>query len=155
LEKFLEQVAEWPIDGVAFSFYVPVKNDETGLGWKDLKERDKVLDRAIALKRKYPHVIKSHTATLEMMKSDRAIEWTGEHGEKCILRRDTLPLYMGDGGQFEKPFCCYGNDVDCTRCGAYAVFNRAYLASQGRGNAPRYGRDGSADAAVTVKDAAE
>ena len=155
LEKFLEEVAEWPIDGVAFSFYVPVKNDETGLGWKDLKERDKVLDRAIALKRKYPHVIKSHTATLEMMKSDRAIEWTGEHGEKCILRRDTLPLYLGDGGQFEKPFCCYGNDVDCTRCGAYAVFNRAYLASQGRGNAPRYGRDGSADAAVTVKDAAE
>jgi len=155
LEKFLEEVAEWPIDGVAFSFYIPVKNDETGLGWKDLKERDKVLDRAIALKRKYPHVIKSHTATLEMMKSDRAIEWTGEHGEKCILRRDTLPLYMGDGGQFEKPFCCYGNDVDCTRCGAYAVFNRAYLASQGRGNAPRYGRDGSADAAVTVKDAAE
>ena len=155
LEKFLEEVAEWPIDGVAFSFYIPVKNDETGLGWKDLKERDKVLDRAIALKRKYPHVIKSHTATLEMMKSDRAIEWTGEHGEKCILRRDTLHLYMGDGGQFEKPFCYYGNDVDCTRCGAYAVFNRAYLASQGRGNAPRYGRDGSADAAVTVKDAAE
>ena len=155
LEKFLEQVAEWPIDGVAFSFYVPVKNDETGLGWKDLKERDKVLERVIELKKKYPHVIKSHTATLEMMKSDRAIEWTGEHGEKCILRRDTLPLYMGDGGQFEKPFCCYGNDVDCTRCGAYAVFNRAYLASQGRGNAPRYGRDGSADAAPIVKDTAE
>jgi sulfatase maturation enzyme AslB (radical SAM superfamily) len=155
LEKFMAEVSEWPISGVAFSFYVPVMNDETGLDWKDLKERDKVLDRVIALKKKYPRIIKSHIPTLEMMKSDQAIKYTGEHGENCIIRRDTLPLYMGDGGQFEKPFCCYGNDVDCTRCGAYAVFNRAYLASQGRGNAARYGRDGAANIDTIVEKAAE
>jgi len=144
LEEFLTEVSQWPINGVAFSFYVPVKNDQTGLDWKDLKERDRVLDRVIALKKQYPHVVKSHIPTLEMMKSDVALESTGENGENCILRRDTLPLYMGDGGQFEKPFCCYGNDVDCTKCGAYAVFNRAYLEQQGRGNKSRYGRDGEA-----------
>ena len=26
-----------------------------------------------------------------------------------------LPLFRGEGGQFERPFCCYGNDVDCSR----------------------------------------
>jgi len=151
LEEFMAEVSEWPINGVAFSLYVPVQNDQTGLDWKDLKERDKVLDRVIALKKKYPNVIKSQIPTLEMMKSDQALNWTGEHGENCILRRDTLPLYMGEGGQFEKPFCCYGNDVDCTRCGAYAVFNRAYLELQGRGEASRYGRDGAANVAAVVE----
>jgi len=148
LEDFMAEVSTWPIAGVAFSFYVPVKNDTTGQDWQDLTERDKVLDRVIALKGKYPHVIKSNIPTLEMMKSDVAIQSTGENGENCILRRDTLPLYMGEGGQFEKPFCCYGNDVDCTRCGAYAVFNRAYLDAQGRGKAARYGRDGAAKLAA-------
>ena len=150
LEDFMAEIAAWPINGVAFSLYVPVQNDQTGLDWKDLKARDLVLDRLIALKKKYPSVIKSHIPTLEMMKSDVAINSTGENGEHCILKRDTLPLYMGDGGQFEKPFCCYGNDVDCSRCGAYAVFNRAYLASQGRGDASRYGRDGAVEVDAIV-----
>jgi hypothetical protein len=59
------------------------------------------------------------------MKSDVAINYTGENGEHCNMRK-MLPLYMGDGGNFERTFCCYGNDVDCTRCGAYAVFNNPF-----------------------------
>jgi len=42
-----------------------------------------------------------------------------------------LPLYMGEGGQFERTFRCYGNEVDCARCGAYSVFNRHYQRQQG------------------------
>jgi hypothetical protein len=59
------------------------------------------------------------------MLSDRALTSTGVNGENCTLKR-MLPLYVGDGGQFERTFCCYGNDVDCSRCGAYAVFNSAH-----------------------------
>jgi len=62
---------------------------------------------------------------LELMLSDAAINYTGENGERCLMM-DTLPLYMGDGGNFERTFCCYGNDVDCRTCGAYSVFNSAY-----------------------------
>jgi hypothetical protein len=87
----------------------------------------------IALKRKYPHLIKSNITTLQLMKSDRAMSYTGEHGENCAIRA-MLPLYLGAGGNFERPFCCYGNDVDCARCGAYGVFNSAYRRSNG--NAP-------------------
>ncbi len=125
LEEFLEEVKDWPINGVAFTFYVPRADDDTGLAWDDLKDRDPVVDRVIAAKQKYPGLVKANIGTLELMYSDRCIEYTGENGENCLML-GTLPLYMGDGGNFERTFCCYGNDVDCSRCGAYAVFNSAY-----------------------------
>jgi len=118
-------VRDWPVDGVAFTFHVPSKGEHGPLVWDDLHERDAVLDRVSALKRSNPSLIKSNVETLEMMKSGRALNYTGERGENCAVRA-MLPLYMGDGGNFERTFCCYGNDVDCTRCGAYGVFNAAY-----------------------------
>jgi MoaA/NifB/PqqE/SkfB family radical SAM enzyme len=125
VEAFVEAVADWPIDGVAFSFYVPTQHDCGSLAWDDLRERDEVVRRVIELKKRYPDLVKANVGALELMLSDVAIRYTGERGENCLMRR-MLPLYMGDGGSFERTFCCYGNDVDCTRCGAYAVFNAAY-----------------------------
>jgi MoaA/NifB/PqqE/SkfB family radical SAM enzyme len=130
IEEFVELVKDWPVTGVAFTFYVPSKGEHSDLAWDDLRERDAVVDRVIAVKRAYPGLVKSNIGALELMKSDRAIESTGENGEPCLMRR-MLPLYMGEGGNFERTFCCYGNNVDCTRCGAYAVFNSAYHARQG------------------------
>ncbi len=130
IEEFVEEVKGWPIDGVAFTFYVPTRNDRSGLAWEDLHERDEVVGRIIALKRKYPDLVKSNTGALELMLSDVAIQFTGERGEHCLLRQ-MLPLYMGEGGRFERTFCCYGNDVDCRRCGAYAVFNAAHQRRKG------------------------
>lgn len=125
IEEFVETVKDWPISGVAFTFYVPTQHDESNLTWQDLRDRDEVVRRVIAVKRKYPDVVKSNVGALELMLSDRCLEVTGEHGETCALRQ-MLPLYMGEGGNFERTFCCYGNDVDCTRCGAYGVFNSAW-----------------------------
>ena len=122
IEEFVETVKDWPITGVAFTFYVPTEHDDTGLGWHDLRERDEVVNRVIAVKRAYPKLVKSNIGALELMLSENCLAVTGERGETCGLRR-MLPLYMGEGGNFERTFCCYGNDVDCTRCGAYGVFN--------------------------------
>jgi len=130
IEEFVETVKDWPVTGVAFTFYVPSKDEHGDLAWDDLRERDAVIDRVIAVKKAYPGVVKTNVGALELMKSDRAIQFTGENGEPCLMRR-MLPLYMGEGGNFEKTFCCYGNNVDCTRCGAYAVFNSAYHAMRG------------------------
>lgn len=124
VEEFVEAVQDWPIDGIAFTFYVPGKDEHSELAWEDLTERDAVIDRVIALKKQYP-VIKANVGALELMKSDRCLAFTGPNGESCLLR-NVLPLYMGEGGQFERTFCCYGNNVDCARCGAYAVFNAAH-----------------------------
>lgn len=125
IEEFVETVRHWPISGVAFTFYVPRNEEHSDLAWDDLRERDEVVRRIIAVKQKYPDVVKSNVGALELMLSDRSLAVTGEHGETCGLRQ-MLPLYMGEGGNFERTFCCYGNDVDCTRCGAYGVFNGAW-----------------------------
>ena len=125
IEEFVEEVKDWPVDGIAFTFYVPTRDDNSGQGWHDLRERDEVVKRVIAVKEKYPGRMKANIGALKLMMSDVALNYTGEHGEHCLMM-DTLPLYMGDGGNFERTFCCYGNDVDCTRCGAYSVFNTAY-----------------------------
>ena len=125
IEEFVETVKDWPINGVAFTFYVPTQNDESGLAWQDLRERDLVVRRVMAVKAKYPKVVKANLGALELMLSENSMSVTGERGETCGLRK-MLPLYMGEGGEFERTFCCYGNDVDCTKCGAYGVFNGAY-----------------------------
>ena len=125
VEELIDAVRDWPIDGVAFTFYVPPRYDRAALGWEDLRERDAVVRRIIALKERHPGLVKSNPAVLELMLSDVALESTGGRGERCPLR-GMLPLYVGDGGRFERTFCCYGNDVDCSRCGSYAVFNAAY-----------------------------
>lgn len=131
IEEFVEEVKDWPVTGIAFTFYVPCVDDDSNLGWHDLADRDPVIDQVIAMKQKYPGRVKANVAALELMKSVRSMEVTGEHGETCGLRNGMLPLYMGDGGNFERTFCCYGNNVDCTRCGAYAVFNGAYHRAAG------------------------
>jgi len=130
IEPFVEEVKDWPVTGIAFTFYVPSLGDETGLGWEDLRERDLVVDRVMGVKRRFPERVKANIGALKLMKSGRCMEVTGEHGETCGLRQ-MLPLYMGEGGNFERTFCCYGNNVDCTRCGAYAVFNGAYHRAAG------------------------
>jgi MoaA/NifB/PqqE/SkfB family radical SAM enzyme len=122
LEEFVDLVKDWPVTGLAYTFYVPTRDDRSDLAWDDLRDRDAVVRRVIALKQRYPEVIKANIGALELMLSDRCLEVTGEHGETCGLRR-MLPLYLGEGGNFERTFCCYGNDVDCARCGAYGVFN--------------------------------
>lgn len=128
LEEYVEAVTDWPVNGIAFTFFVPGKNDKSEFVWTDLHERDKVIHKVIELKRRYPQ-IKANVGALELMLSDRCLEFTGENGENC-LSRNMLPLYMGENGQFERPFCCYGNDVDCSRCGAYGVFNSAFHRSR-------------------------
>ena len=50
----------------------------------------------------------------------------------CIARLDqdvgcAIPYLNAviEGDQFTAPFCCYGNDVDCDRCGSWGVFASA------------------------------
>ncbi len=135
IEEFVDGVKDWPVDGVAFTFYVPREGEHSELAWDDLRERDPVVERVIALKKKYPKLVKANIGTLELLMSDVAIRYTGERGENCRMRL-MLPLYMGEGGSFERTFCCYGNDVDCTRCGAYSVFNSAYHHIKDGGEVP-------------------
>jgi hypothetical protein len=74
----------------------------------------------LRLKAAYPGMIRNSTRSLELMLPPHAKRVT----DACVPRRLLLPLYLeGDG--FTTPFCCYGNDVDCDRCGAWVVFDLA------------------------------
>lgn len=129
MEQFVREVEQWPISGIAFTFYVPGKGEKSEFSWDDLVQRDEVISTLLDLKRTHP-MIKSNVGALRMMFSDKALSATGITGENCSLKK-MLPLYVGDGGCFERTFCCYGNDVDCSRCGAYAVFNSAFKRDRG------------------------
>jgi hypothetical protein len=117
-------VADWPVDGIAFTFYVPARQDRSEFAWSDLSERDLAVRKVLELKSRYPQ-IKANVGALKLMFSSVCRESTGDDGERCVMK-NMLPLYIGENGRFERTFCCYGNDVDCSRCGAYAVFNGAY-----------------------------
>lgn len=129
LDEYVQSVAEWPVDGIAFTFYVPARHDKSKFAWPSLSERDIAVRNVIHLKQRYPQ-IKANVATLKLMLSEVCMSFTGLNGENCAMK-NMLPLYIGENGRFERTFCCYGNDVDCARCGAYAVFNGAYHRSKG------------------------
>ncbi len=133
IERFVDAVADWPVDGVAFGFYVPRDGEHSDLAWDTNEERDEVIDRVVALKKRFPDLLKVSLDTLALMRADRCLDYVGDH---CALK-SMLPLYVGDGGMFERTFCCYGNDVDCDRCGAYAVFNAARHRSQASTPGPK------------------
>ena len=123
--EFVEVVKDWPIDGIAFTFFIPIIDDQTGLAWHDLRERDEAVRRVIAVKQAYPDLVKAQVPALEMMFSDVCQKHTGDLNGECV-NIDILPLYLGKDGSFERPYCCYGNKVDCTRCGSYSLFNTVY-----------------------------
>lgn len=129
IEPFVESVKDWPVNGVAFTFYVPDLGEHSEFCWEDLSERDAVIAHIIDLKQRYP-MIKSNVGALTLMLSENCLSATGEAGEHCNLKK-MLPLYVGEGGEFERTFCCYGNAVDCSRCGSYPVFNSAWHQRQG------------------------
>ena len=44
VESFVETVKDWPISGVAFSFYVPDLGEYSKYSWDTLKDRDEVIN---------------------------------------------------------------------------------------------------------------
>ena len=121
-DQLINELQETPIRGMTFSFYVPKKMDNTGLAWKTLEERDPIVKKAHALKRKYPKFILNRERSFELLLSQNSLNVTNN----CPLKKYMLPLYLGNQG-FESPFCCYGNDVNCDLCGAWGVFHMATL----------------------------
>ena len=109
-------------EGMTFSFYVPQRNDDTGLSWGSLQRRDAAVREAMRLKNKYPDFIWNSSRSLELLLSENSKAVTDD----CPSKKFVMPLYL-DGDEFVTPYCCYGNDVDCDLCGAWVVF---YIAAR-------------------------
>ena len=120
LEELIEALREARVGWMTFSFYVP-RADDTGADvWETNEERAFAVREVQRLKAKYPGFVRNTTRSLELMLPPHAERVTAA----CPARDNILPLYL-EGDHFTTPFCCYGNDVDCTRCGAWVVFHLA------------------------------
>ncbi|MDQ3817006.1 MAG: radical SAM protein [Acidobacteriota bacterium] len=120
-----ELVEEWgPIarGGIIFDFFTPVMNLDEAL-WLDWPTRDRLIERILALKKKYPGVINMMDSTLELMKSGNAKRVT----DNCEFRLKAFAL--GPTGE-AKGKCMMGDNADCDRCGCVVPFHMATLSNR-------------------------
>ena len=106
--------------GLSFTFLVPRAGEVSPRAWESVEEREAAVDRVCELKQRYPGFIWNSARSLELMRPGTAKLVT----DNCPLMKVALPLYM-EGDHFTSPLCCYGNDVDCDRCGSWGVFSFA------------------------------
>jgi len=88
-----------------------------------------VRGEVLRLKARYPGFIRNSGRSLALMLPPHCERVTAA----CPAQDAVLPLWMG-GDHFVTPFCCYGNDVDCARCGAWVVFSLAAKFGVGDGS---------------------
>jgi hypothetical protein len=120
LEALVNVLRPTRIQGLTFSFYVPRAGEVSRRAWETLEEREEAIDVVCEMKRLAPDFIWNSARSLELLRPATARLVTDE----CPMQKRMLPLYL-EGDHFATPFCCYGNDVDCSRCGSWGVFSMA------------------------------
>ncbi|MFQ5829378.1 MAG: radical SAM protein [Candidatus Methylomirabilia bacterium] len=121
LEELVRVLRDTRVGWMTFSFYVPSgPHDASGNAWESNEARAYAVREVMRLKGEHPGFVRNAARSLELMLPLHAKRVT----DACPAQRDILPLYM-EGDHFTTPFCCYGNEVDCDRCGAWVVFHLA------------------------------
>lgn len=120
LEELVRDFVDTPVDGIAFTFHVPNVGEHSELSFRDAADREPAVDAVARLKRRYPSFVWNASRALELMRPATAKTVT----DGCPALRTVLPLYVEDG-RLTTPRCCYGNNADCDRCGAWVVFAHA------------------------------
>jgi sulfatase maturation enzyme AslB (radical SAM superfamily) len=120
LGELVEALREARVGWMTFSFYVPRAGEAGPEVWPSVEARAAAVQEVMALKRAHPGFVRNTQRSLELMLSPRAQRVTAA----CPASENLLPLYL-EGDHLTTPFCCYGNDVDCERCGAWVVFHLA------------------------------
>ena len=120
LEELVVALRATRVRWMTFSWYVPRRHDTSGNAWEDNAARAWSVHEVQRLKRRYPGFIRNGTRSLALMLPPACERITAA----CPAAQHVLPLWM-EGDRLRTPFCCYGNDVDCARCGAWVVFSLA------------------------------
>jgi MoaA/NifB/PqqE/SkfB family radical SAM enzyme len=121
LGELVEALRTTRVGWMTFSFYVPRHDDHGEDAWETKEERAVAVREVMRLKAAHPGFVRNSSRSLELMLPESAKRVT----DACPAKALILPLYMERDGAFTTPFCCYGNDVDCDRCGAWVVFHLA------------------------------
>lgn len=127
LDELVDAVRAAGVGWMTFSFYVPRAGDRSGDAWADVAERAPAVETVRRLKALHPGFVRNSARSLDLMLPGHAERVTAA----CPARALVLPLYL-EVDHFTTPYCCYGNDVDCARCGAWVVFHLAARAEAER-----------------------
>ncbi|MFQ5690274.1 MAG: radical SAM protein [Gemmatimonadota bacterium] len=117
IEDLVEEWRRVPnVRNWTFDFFTPIRGLPLGADqWMGFERRDRIVDRLLALKRKYPDLIATSEEALRLMKSDRCRSVT----DRCVFRdRSTAfsPLLE------PKKQCMMGEKADCDRCGCVVPY---------------------------------
>lgn len=117
LEVFVEEWRNEPLTrGIVFDFYTYMQGQpEADNLWLNYEERDRVIDRILAIKRKYPNLIEMPDRALILMKSENCRKVT----DNC-LANSKMASWDVSGNRKEK--CILGTKADCDRCGCGVPF---------------------------------
>lgn len=126
LEELVDMLVDSRAEWMTFSFVVPSHGEDSELCWATLEERMVAVEEVQRLKAEHPAFVRNRSASLDLMSPELAPEVTRE----CLVKQILLPLWL-DGDRFTTPYCCYGEDVDCSRCGAWVVFELAARVAAG------------------------
>jgi MoaA/NifB/PqqE/SkfB family radical SAM enzyme len=127
LSELVDAVRTTPVGWMTFSFYVPRKEDDSGNAWSTNAERVPAIREVQRLKAMHNGFIRNTSKSLELMLPPACDAVTKD----CPTRKQLLPLWL-ENNHFSTPFCCYGNDVDCSKCGAWVVFELAARQARSR-----------------------
>ncbi len=120
LEELVSALRRSRVSWMTFSWYVPRHDDASGDAWPDNAARAWSIGEVRRLKDLYPGFIRNSADSLALMLPPACERVTAA----CPAQAHVLPLWM-ERDHFSTPYCCYGNDVDCARCGAWVVFSLA------------------------------
>ena len=117
LEQFVEEWQNEPINsGIIFEFYTYMHGQpEADKLWLNYEERDRVIDRILAIKAKYPDLVECTTHALELLRSENCRAVT----DNC-LAESKMASWDVSGNRKEK--CILGPKADCDRCGCAVPF---------------------------------
>jgi len=117
LEDFVEEWKDEPINGgIIIEFYTYMHGQpEADKLWLNYEERDRVIDRILAIKEKYPHLIEMTRPALELFRSENCRAVT----DNC-LAATKMASWDVSGNRKEK--CILGPKADCDRCGCAVPF---------------------------------
>ncbi len=117
LEEFVEEWRHEPIRrGMVFDFYTYMHGQpEADKLWLNYEERDRVIDRILAIKTRYPALIDMPTHALNLLRSENCRQVT----DNC-LAASKMASWDVSGNRKEK--CILGPKADCDRCGCGVPF---------------------------------
>jgi MoaA/NifB/PqqE/SkfB family radical SAM enzyme len=116
IEAFVREMLSLRIKGIGFSFYTPDRGSDEPDFFIPLRERDRLAEDLVALRRRYGERVGFTPAMARQMASRGGFrEWN--HRLRCPVSR-RVRCFRSDGSV---KTCTYGDNADCSRCGCAAV----------------------------------